>query len=163
MVDVTTSTGQTLESLGQLMQIAQQHEHLDAVRMLVDDEKDDDEEMKGSGAQEVEERVEAERPLMADHGKLEVTSRDRVNILLARLPQRFHLLVGEAFGGPSLVEGCAMEISRRMVADRIPISELKRNGYPADIVEAVKARMGETEPVEGWRTNLSTRATCSIM
>jgi hypothetical protein len=63
--------------------------------------------------------------LMADHGKLEVTSRDRVNLLLARLPQRFHLLVGESFGGPSLLESCAIEISRRMVADRIPILELK--------------------------------------
>jgi hypothetical protein len=150
MVNVTTSTGQTLESLSQLVQIAQQHEHLDAVRMLVDDD-DDDEEMKGSGAQELDEQVEtiAERPLMADHGKLEVTSRDRVNMLLARLPQRFHLLVGEAFGGPSLVETCAIEISRRMVADRIPISELKRNGYPPDFVEAVKAKMGETGPVGG--------------
>lgn len=149
MVNVTTSTGQTLESLSQLVQIAQQHEHLDAVRMLVDD--DEEEETKGSGAQELEEQVEtiAERPLMADHGKLAVTSRDRVNMLLARLPQRFHLLVGEAFGGPSLVETCAIEISRRMVADRIPISELKRNGYPPDIVEAVKAKMGETGPVGG--------------
>jgi hypothetical protein len=148
MVNVTTSTGQTLESLGQLVQITEQHEHLDAVRMLIDDDEEEEDEMEGSDSQDLEEEgeIQAERPLMADHGKLEVTSGDRVNMLLARLPQRFHLLVGEAFGGPSLVDGCAIEISRRMVADRIPISELKRNGYPADIVEAVKTKMAETGP-----------------
>jgi hypothetical protein len=88
-----------------------------------------------------------ERPLTAQHGTLEVTSRDRTTMLLARLPLRFHMIVGEAFGGPSLVETCAMDISRQMVAENIPISELKRNGYPDGIVEAVKSQMAKTEPV----------------
>jgi hypothetical protein len=40
-----------------------------------------------------------------------------------------------------------MDISRQMVAENIPISELKRNGYPDGIVEAVKSQMAKTEPV----------------
>lgn len=134
MVNLTASTGQTLESLGRLVKTVQELEHLDAVRMLLDERENVDEST-------------LERPLTAQHGTLEVTSRDRTTMLLARLPLRFHMIVGEAFGGPSLVETCAMDISRQMVAENIPISELKRNGYPDGIVEAVKSQMAKTEPV----------------
>jgi len=153
MVNVTASTGQTLESLGRLVKTVQDLEHLDTVRMLVEEDEEEKEEEKEEIEEEKEEEAAAseagatERPLTAEHGTLEVTSRDRITMLLARLPSRFHLIVGEAFGGPSLVETCAMEISRRMVTEKIPISELKRNGYPNDIVEAVKEQMGKTEPV----------------
>lgn len=134
MVNLTASTGQTLESLGRLVKTIQELDHLDAVRMLVDEEGEEEGSM-------------AERSLVAEQGTLDVTNRDRINMILAKLPQRFHLIVGEAFGGPSLVETCAMEISRRMVADNIPITELKRAGYPDDIVKAVKEQMGKTNPV----------------
>jgi hypothetical protein len=134
MVNLTASTGQTLESLGHLVKTVQELEHLDTVRMLLDEQENVDEST-------------LERPLTAQHGTLEVTSRDRTTMLLSRLPLCFHMIVGEAFAGPSLVETCAMDISRQMVAENIPISELKRNGYPDGIVEAVKSQMAKTEPV----------------
>lgn len=136
MVNLTASTGQTLESIGSLAKTVADLEHLDTIRMLVEE----DEAME-------EGESNADRPLVASRGTLEVTSRDRVNMTLARLPLRFHVIVGEAFGGPSLVETCAIDISRRMVADKIPISELKRNGYPDDIVQAVKTQMAKTGPL----------------
>ena len=37
LVNLTASTGQTLESIGQLVQVTQRHEHLDVVRTLVDE------------------------------------------------------------------------------------------------------------------------------
>lgn len=84
VVNLTSSTGQTLESIGQLVQVAQQNEHLDTVRTLVNED---------SGAQK-------ERPTVAATGTLEVTSRDRSNIKLFGLPRTFHTIVNEEFGGP---------------------------------------------------------------
>ena len=151
LVNLTASTGQTLESIGQLVQTAQQHEHLDVVRTLV--EEDDNAEIEARPfvdahhADEVlvEDASTEARPLVAESGTLEVTNRDRTNILLAKLPMRFHLIVGDAFGGPLLAEQCADEIARRMVAEKIALVELKRHGYPDDIVAAVKTKMATSD------------------
>lgn len=75
----------------------QQHEHLDGVRMLVDDDDYDDYDFEEVKDLDVQERR------TGGWLKLGVTSRDLVIVRLARLPQRFHLLVEEAFGGRSLV------------------------------------------------------------
>ena len=126
LVDVTTSTGQTIESLSNLVNVLNEQEQLDQVRVLDD----------ASGGEQRE-----ERPSEAPEGRLEVTSRDRLHILLSKLPARFHRAVNEAFGGNSLAEACAKEVATRMVSDKIPLSELKRNGYPPEIIEAVKRHL----------------------
>jgi hypothetical protein len=120
-----------LESLAQLLGTFIELEKLDAVRDLVQEEEDGDECMDDN----------EERPLEADAGVLEVTSRDRLDILMAKLPKRFHLAVADAFGGISLVEECAEQISRQMVANKIPLSALSSSGYPPEIVYAVKSKL----------------------
>mmetsp|Transcript_32468 Transcript_32468/g.71271 ORF Transcript_32468/g.71271 Transcript_32468/m.71271 type:complete len:641 (+) Transcript_32468:933-2855(+) len=131
VVNLTASTGQTLESIGQLVQVVQQHQHLDVARTLVNED---------AGTEE--------RPILATTETLEVTNRDRVNMLLSKLPKTFHAIVGDVFGGPSLAEECAGEIARRMVAEKIPVSELGRAGYPEAIVAAVKIKMATSDVSE---------------
>ena len=58
------------------------------------------------------------------------------------------IIVGETLGGPSLAELCAEDIARRMVVDRIPVSELSSSGYPREIVDAVKAKMAVTDAMQ---------------
>jgi len=160
LVNLTASTGQTLESIGQLVQVTQRHEHLDVVRTLVDEPLVDEplaEEPLAEDAQveamdyaaaAAAPAVTPPRPRMVAHGHLEVTSRDRINIQLAKLPRQFHIIVGETLGGPSLAELCAEDIARRMVVDRIPVSELSSSGYPREIVDAVKAKMAVTDAMQ---------------
>uniref|UniRef100_A0A7S4UI31 Uncharacterized protein n=1 Tax=Ditylum brightwellii TaxID=49249 RepID=A0A7S4UI31_9STRA len=135
MVNLTASTGQTLDSLGQLVETLFRLEHLDQTRQLVNDNETGEEEMDvGEGS--------TRRPLVAEHGRLEVTSRDLLHINLAKLPQTFHEMVGKEFGGgPTLAEECARQMSVRMIAEKIPVSELKRNGYPDNIVKLVNQIM----------------------
>ena len=45
------------------------------------------------------------QPVIASRGRFEVTSRDRLYLLLSRLPQRFHAEVAGAFGGRLLTDG----------------------------------------------------------
>jgi uncharacterized membrane protein YgcG len=43
------------------------------------------------------------QPVLASRSRFEVTSRDRLMLQLAKMPQRFHEMVAGAFGGPSLL------------------------------------------------------------
>ena len=129
VVNVTASKGQTLESLSQVVQTVRQHEHMDHVRQLLDDDEGGD-------------TIQTQRPIVSEEGKYEVTSRERNNILLFNLPTKFHAVVNEVFGGGrSLEEQCAEGIAKHMVESSIPLSELKKAGYPEDIVESVKTMM----------------------
>merc|ERR1712224_97574 len=130
MVNLTASTGQTLDSVGQLLESLFKLEHLDQVRQLVNE-------------MDIDDADGPSRPLVvAEHGRLEVTSRDLLRIKLANLPQTFHEILGQEFGsGPTLAKECAKDVAERMVADNIPLSELKRNGYPDGIVDLVKQIM----------------------
>ena len=71
-----------------------------------------------------------------------MTSRDRLNMQLAKLPKRFHVAICNAFGGVSLVDECAEQLSRKMIADKIPIKALADAGYPKDVIYAVKSKLG---------------------
>lgn len=125
LVNITASTGSTLDSLGQLVESLFKLEHLDQARQLLNE----DEEMKD----------ESSRPEVAEHGTLEVTSRDLLQISLAKLPKKFHEILANEFGnGPTLAEECAKQVAKRMITDNIPLSELRRNGYPNEIIDLVK-------------------------
>lgn len=130
VVNLTASTGQTLESLSHLVQTVQQQKHINEIRTLLQDDMETDNENS--------------RPILADSCTLEVTSRDRLYMRLAGLPERFHMLVGEYFGGPTLAEKCAEEVAARMIRDKIPLSELKRNRYPDDIIVAIKTKIAKS-------------------
>jgi len=67
-----------------------------------------------------------------------VTSRDRLMLQLAQLPQRFHQMVAGAFGGPSLLELTCRQLATRLHESNTPPSELRQKGYPEHIVEMVK-------------------------
>jgi len=126
MVNLTASTGQTLDSLGQLLESLFKLEYLNKARQLVNE-------------MDVDDAGGSSRPLVAEQERLEVTSRDLLRIKLASLPQTFHEILGQEFGdGPTLAKECAKDIAQRMMTDNIPVSELRRNGYPDEIVILIK-------------------------
>lgn len=126
-VNITTSIGQTLEALTEAIKSVGQQEQLNEVRQLLVEEVGDEEETK------------EERPLVS--AAYEVTNRDRNQVLIFNLPKRFHSVVNKVYGGGDLAEQCAETIAKRLVKDKIPISELKKCGYPGDVVETVKTKM----------------------
>jgi hypothetical protein len=126
-VNITTSIGQTLEALTEAITAVGQQEQLNEVRQLLNEEAGEQKE------------AEEERPVVS--ASYEVTNRDRNQVLIFNLPSRFHGVVNKVFGGGDLAEQCAKTIAKRMVQDKIPISELKGCGYPGDIVESVKEKM----------------------
>lgn len=128
LVNLTASAGQTLESMTQLLRVHQQLDLLDEARVL----DQNDIHVSTLPAEQTS------RPIEALPGTVEVTNRDLTDVLLAGLPQRFVRAVTESFGGISLAEACAQEIARSMVKGMIPLSELDRQGYPTEVVDAVK-------------------------
>ena len=81
---------------------------------------------------------EGRQPVLASRSRFEVTSRDRLMLQLAQLPQRFHQMVAGAFGGPSLLELTCRQLATRLHESNTPPSELRQKGYPEHIVEMVK-------------------------
>jgi len=80
------------------------------------------------------------RAAMASHA-FDVTSRERLYLQLHALPATFHAAVDGAFGGRSLLESCAATVAERMVRDGVHVTELRRGGYPAELVAAIKRHM----------------------
>jgi len=124
LVNLTASTGETLESLMQLMDSPKDLDELNRVRELVT-------------TPEEEEEVQS-RPLVSDYF-LEVTNRDRLYMQLCKLPSRFHNMIEQTFNeGVTLAEKCGTQIAKIMMRDNIHISELEKLGYPDDVVGHVK-------------------------
>ena len=81
---------------------------------------------------------EGRQPVLASRGRYEVTSRDRLFLQLARLPERFHAEVAGAFGARSLIELTAARLASELAASNTPPSALRAAGYPEHIVAMVK-------------------------
>jgi hypothetical protein len=81
------------------------------------------------------------QPALASRRRFEVTSRDRLFLQLAKLPERFHAEVAGAFGGPTLLELTAAQLAKRLGEASLPASVLREQGYPPHIVEMVKRLM----------------------
>mmetsp|Transcript_13067 Transcript_13067/g.19223 ORF Transcript_13067/g.19223 Transcript_13067/m.19223 type:complete len:906 (+) Transcript_13067:72-2789(+) len=127
LVNITASTGETFESLIQLMDTRKDIDELNRVREL---------------AVQVDEGINNNRPLVAATDQLEVTSRDRLYMQLCKLPSRFHHMVEEALGGGiTLAEKCARDVARLMLKDNLHISKLEQSGYPEDIIVHIKSIM----------------------
>jgi hypothetical protein len=129
LVNLTTSSGQTLESVSQLLCVMRELKVLNETRILANE----------NGG--VQDEQSENRPMEVEAGTLEVTSRDRLDILLGRLPKRFHLAVSDVFGGMSLVEECAEKLAVKLVTEQIPLKALSDTGYPEDIIESVKTKL----------------------
>ena len=171
LVAVTTSVGSTLDALRNLMSFDADVAELERVRQLVEEELDLDEPEPSSLTQEdgddddgigdlpalpgdVDEVGDAvmeesrgavlpagRQPLRASRVRFEVTSRDRLYLQLARLPQRFHQEAAGAFGGGTLLELTANQLAQRLLESDIPVTQLRQNGYPEHLVQMVKRLM----------------------
>ena len=171
LVAVTTSVGSTLDALRNLMSFDADAAELERVRQLVEEELDLDEPEPSSLTQEdgddddgigdlpalpgdVDEVGDAvmeesrgavlpagRQPLRASRVRFEVTSRDRLYLQLARLPQRFHQEAAGAFGGGTLLELTANQLAQRLLESDIPVTQLRQNGYPEHLVQMVKRLM----------------------
>lgn len=111
LVNLTTSTGQTLDSMSQLLATIGELEALDDVQALAIDDA-----LTNGMQMQVE-----ETPTEAAEGSFHVTSRNLLDIKLSKLPRRFHFAVSEAFGGITFADECAKVLARQMVKDRIPL------------------------------------------
>ncbi|KAL3938667.1 MAG: hypothetical protein SGARI_001653 [Bacillariaceae sp.] len=150
--DSFSTSNLTLESVSQLVGVLKDLETLNEVRVLAEMDDDNDEadeafsgyesdSIDGSCDEDDGEETETTRPTQANAGTLEVTSRDLLDMRLGKLPNRFHLAVSDAFGGVSLVEMCAENLSRKLIAEKIPLKVLTEAGYPKEIVNAVKSKL----------------------
>ena len=136
LVSVTSSTGETVDSISNLLSIFNEHAELSNVQNLV--ETDVDETME-----EKEDETDAPtRPLMADDKTFNVTNRDRLYLKLSKLPKSFHLQVNQSFQETtSLIEYTASELAKRLLADKVPAQELKQAGYHEEIISIVTEKM----------------------
>jgi len=167
LVAVTTSVGSTLDALSNLIALDDELAQIDRTRALVNEEADldapqpssahlmEDQGNDGEYIESVDERVVGQvavtshgaemaagrQPMLASRGRFEVTSRDRLNLQLAKLPQRFHDMVAAAFGGPTLLELTASHLASRLLENNTAASELRAQGYPQHIVNMVKRLM----------------------
>ena len=166
LVAITASVGTTLDALRGLMSVGAEVAEIERVRALALDEEDQDEplassmavgseEGEGEGSEEAEDQVGSEvilasrgpelaagrQPALASRRRFEVTSRDRLFLQLAKLPERFHAEVAGAFGGSTLLELTAAQLAKRLDEASMPASALREQGYPPHIVEMVKRLM----------------------
>jgi len=132
LVAVTSSVGETIDTLKGLMKLKEQHEQLNTIRYLTAESDD--------ATMDVEE-ASNERPIMASSKAYDITSRDRLYLNLSSLPARFHQEAARSFGGDNLMDMAASEIAKRLIADKIKLEELKKSGYPSSIIQRVKDKI----------------------
>lgn len=143
LVSVTSSTGDTIESIAGLLSAVSEHKELAVVEELVRSETEMEVEEKsdeeGDEANSNNVRI---RPLMAERKAFDITNRDRLYLNLSKLPKLFHLEVNRCFSeSMSLVEFTASTLAQRLIEDKIPIEELKSAGYQEDIMKIVQEKM----------------------
>jgi hypothetical protein len=136
LISVTSSTGETIDSISNLLSIFNEHTELSDVQNLV--QTDVDETME-----EKEDEADAPtRPLMAENKTFDITNRDRLYLKLSKLPKSFHLQVNQTFlETTSLIEYTASELAKRLLADKVPVQELKQAGYQEEIISIVTEKM----------------------
>ena len=135
LVSVTSSLGDSVDSISQLMRLREQHDELDRVRALVNDEAEKVDDAGTSPPTPV-------RPLMSDKKAFDITNRDRLYLNLSKLPSHFHLEVNRCFqGGSTLLQHTASTLAKRLIEDNVHIDELKRAGYQTELVDLVLENM----------------------
>lgn len=130
LVSITSSVGDTLDAITNLLSIFQEHTELSNMQVLLQDE---------NANTDTDTSI---RPLMADGKSFDITNRDRLYLKLSKLPKLFHVEVNTCFyKSISLMDFCAAEIAYRLAKDQTPIKELKRAGYQDEMIDAVKKKM----------------------
>merc|ERR550539_713567 len=146
LVSVTSSTGSTIDSLLGLLSVAAEHEELAAVEELVRTEESDENDMQIDVDETDDEGTDNDetgctRPLMANENTFHITNKDRLYLNLSKLPVLFKVKVNRSFGSMSLLEFTASDLSKRLIADKVPIEDLKKAGYQDEILAVVKEKM----------------------
>jgi hypothetical protein len=130
LVSVTSSHGETIDSLSQLVMLHTQYEELNNVRDLISTTEETD----------VVEQ-ENSHTLMAARTTFELTNRERHFLNLSKLPMSFQSLVDVTFGDTNLADAAASSLAKRLIEDGIHIDEMKKAGYPKELVELVCMKM----------------------
>ena len=137
LVAVTSSTGETLDSLVQLCRLSKDHAELTKIKELT---KSDTEE-KASEAGERPMEVDRNVKIVATKGRFEITAAERRFLQLSRLPAGCQEVVQAAFGGESLLQRTAQSVAQRMLDSNSSVDDLVRAGYPEALIQLVKERM----------------------
>lgn len=122
---VTASVGSTIDAIGKLARFQEDHDTLTKTKDLTAMEEEDTK----------------EGMVFAKNKEYSLTSRDRLYLQLSRLPPLCHKAVDASFGGQPLQSLAAASIADRLRAEEIPVSEVKKAGYPDDVVEMVRNLM----------------------
>jgi hypothetical protein len=132
LISVSSSVGCSLESIDQLMSLRQQRSEIGNVATLI-----------GESNTGIENSSEIQpRPLVADRNSLHMTNRDRLYLVISKLPVQFHLEINRTFNcGTSLLDYTASILAKQLTADNIPVDELTRANYDDSIVQLVRAKM----------------------
>jgi len=132
LISVSSSVGSSLESIDQLMSLRQQRSEIEYVATLLDE--------SNAG---IENSSEIQpRPLVADRNSFHMTNRDRLYLVISKLPVQFHLEINRTFNcGTSLLDYTASIIAKQLTMDNIPVDELTRAHYDDSLVELVRAKM----------------------
>jgi hypothetical protein len=131
LVAVTSSTGDSLDSIAGLMSIFEEHAEISNIQNLIQTEANHEPSSEASPA-----------PLMAQTNYFTVTSRDRLYLKLSKLPKLFHEEVNSCFAGSTtLIDFTASVLAKRLITDEIPIEQLKYAGYQEEIINLVTEKM----------------------
>lgn len=142
LVSVTSSNGDSLDSVSGLMSIVNDAETLTNVQNLIGTEDSQSQELLERNDNTNDDASNVNRPLMAATKSFDITSRDRLYLGLSKLPKLFHLEVNACFGESStLFDHTAVALAKRLIADEIPLNELKKAGYNDEIVSIVEEKM----------------------
>ena len=131
LVAVTSSTGDSIDSIAGLMSIFEEHAQMSNVQNLIQTEANHEPSGEASPG-----------PLMAEAKYFTVTNRDRLYLNLSKLPKLFHAEVNTCFEGTTtLIDFTASVLAKRLITDEIPIEQLKYAGYQEEIINLVKEKM----------------------
>jgi len=162
VVSIVASVGDTIESIGQLCSIQGDHDIMKRVQDISkhpsSDYCDEEENKSDSSFQEGEEDVMNEsseerseeenksESIFASSNEFSLTSKDYL-FRISTLPLICHTTIDKYFLNDtsemeSLQEIVASDIAKRMIDNKIPLTELSSTGYPDNIIELVRQMIG---------------------
>lgn len=158
VVSVTSSVGQTVDAIAQLVAFQNDHSVLKkteelAAMPVVEDADDEAAESEEEGVVELEEEetevleslpegVLEKKEVFAKTNAFKLTNKDRLYLQLSRLPKVCREKVDAVFGGKTLQEITAVSIAEQLRADNVPIGEVRKAGFPRDVLDLVQAMIG---------------------
>jgi hypothetical protein len=141
LVSVTSSMGQSMDSISELMSLDAQYMQMEQVRNLVENDEGCGESMEAVQPEDSPATTQA-RSLMADRKTFNITNRERMYLNISKLPDSFHLEINRSFdGGATLQSHAASILAKHLIEDGVHVDELKSAGYQDDLIELVRKKM----------------------